>query len=196
MFVTDKDKTRQLYKFVRNSIPYFEKHKFDMCIFTQFINSDFFNKYDLFLIYVSVGSEVDTMNIIEYLLNNNKRVAVPVCSPKNLVFYNINSLDELCEGKFGIPAANESKAAKAIFSDNTLCLVPGICFDFYGYRIGYGGGFYDRFLSEYTVDTLGLCYERCICNRIPCENTDKSVDYILTDRCIRSSKHKEVSTYE
>lgn len=192
----DKKTARRLYKSVRNSLSYNEKTEFDIRIYTRFINSDFFKRYDLFLVYVSVGSEVDTMNIIRYLLNNNKRVAVPVCNQKEMIFFDINSLDELCEGQFGIPAANEKIALKTVFSDKTLCIVPGICFDLYGNRIGYGGGYYDRFLSENFVDTLGLCYERCICKCIPCEYTDRPVDFILTERSLRNSKFKEVSTYE
>ena len=163
----NKKQLRQLFKTVRSSLSFNEKQKFDLYIFTQFINSDYFKKYDLFLVYVSVGSEADSLNIIDYLINNNKRVAVPVCNQNTMNFFDINSLDELIKGKFGIPSVNEKTATKTVFTDKTLCIVPGICFDFYGNRIGYGGGFYDRFLSENPVDTLGLCYERCICNGIP-----------------------------
>lgn len=191
-----KTNTRKLYKAVRNSLTTIEKSECDNRIFSHFVNSDISDRYDLYLVYVSVGSEADTLNIIDYLLNNNKKVAVPVCDDTDMDFYEIKSLNELYIGKFGIPTVDVSSSSKIINFENTLCLVPGVCFDNFGYRIGYGGGYYDRFLSENPVKSVGLCYERCICNLIPNESFDKPVDFILSEYSLRNSKSKEVSTYE
>lgn len=192
----DKISTRKLYKSVRSSLSSSERAEFDKRIFARFANFFVSDQYNLYLIYVSVGDEADTLNIINYLLNNNKRVAVPVCNDKDMFFYEIRSLDELCAGKFGIPTVNTDLSEKIDEYKDAICIVPGICFDNYGNRIGYGGGYYDRFLSANPVKTVGLCYERCMCNSLPSENFDKSVDYILTESCLRNSKCKEVSTYE
>lgn len=192
----DKRNIRSLYKKIRKSVSLCEKTDFDTRIFTSFVNSDVFKSAEKIIIYVSVGDEPDTLNIIEYSLNNNKRVAVPVCIDNYMYFYEIYSVSELVPGKFGIPSVDIQINTEIADFENAVCVVPGICFDYFGNRIGYGGGYYDRFLSANAVKTIGLCYERCICNKLPIEKFDKSVNFILSEKCLRNSKYKEVSTYE
>lgn len=192
----DKINARKLYKQIRNSITPAEKSEWDKRIFTHFVNSDLFKSAELLLIYSSIGSEADTQGIIQYALNKGKRVAVPVCIGKTMFFYIINSLSELVIGKFGIPTADIGNNSKVTDFNNAICIVPAVCFDIYGNRIGYGGGYYDRFLSANPITAVGLCYERCICSKTAYEPFDMPVDYILTENCLRNSKCKEVSTYE
>lgn len=191
-----KKKIRSLYKNIRKYLSQCEKTDFDTRIFTTFINSDVYKSAEQIIIYVSVGKEVDTLNIIEYSLNNNKRVAIPVCIDKNMYFYEIHSLSELMPGRFGIPAVDIHISTEITDFEKAVCVVPGICFDSFGNRIGYGGGYYDRFLSVHSVKTVGLCYERCICSKLPEEKFDKQVNYILSEKGLRNSKYEEVSTYE
>ncbi len=191
----DKKETRDFYIKIRKNISSKEKNEFDRLIFTQFINSSLFNEFDTFLIYVSVNNEVATTDIINYLLYNNKKVAVPYCIGKEMNFYYINSLAELINGKFDIPSVDINKSQKCNFYSDALCIVPGVSFDNYGNRLGYGGGYYDRFLSENKNCTLGLCYERCLSDLLPTDIYDIKMDFILTEKCIRNHKDKEVSTY-
>ena len=162
----DKKSARKLYSKIRNSVSVTEKTEWDRCILTRFINSSLYLNCDLLLIYVSFGSEVGTKEIIEHALNCKKRVAVPFCNEKEMVFYEISSLSDLKIGKFGIPTVENGNNLFVTDFTNALCVVPGMCFDFKGNRIGYGGGYYDRFLSKNRVITVGLTYERCICNQI------------------------------
>lgn len=192
----DKKEQRKLYRKIRNSISETEQICFSEKIFSQLINSSFYKSAETVLVYVSVGSEVYTLNIIEHSLNNNKKVAVPVCNDNEMMFYEITSSDDLHEGKFGIPTVDVTKSIKVTDFRNCLCIVPALCFDFNGYRIGYGGGYYDRFLSEYRVKTVGLCYERCICDNISIDEFDYPVDYIITENKLRNSGTKGGSTYE
>ncbi len=191
----NKNELRDFYKKIRNNISECEKIQFDKMIFTSFINSFFIKKYDNFLIYVSVNNEVETANLIQFLLDNNKKVSVPNCQNRNMCFYSINSLDELTVGAFGIPSADISVCKKCENFDNTLCIVPAVSFDNNGNRLGYGGGYYDRFLSENKLPTIGLCYERCICELIPNESFDIKIDYVLTEQHLRNHITKEVPTY-
>lgn len=193
--MTDKKEVRKHYMNIRKSISDVEKSVSDNNIFTYFVNSSFFNDYDTFLIYISVNNEVDTMNIIRYLSDNNKKIAIPYCSGKEMDFYYIKSLDDLIEGKFGIPSVDIKASEKAKNFNNVLCIVPAVAYDFSGHRLGYGGGYYDRFLSVNNIDTLGLCYEKCIAENLPHESYDIKIDYVLTDSCLRNHKTKEVSTY-
>jgi len=112
----------------------------------------------LLLIYVSTEHEVDTRGIIRQAILEGKRVAVPRCVPATgrLEFCEIGSLEELAPGTMGIPEpAPDASRLIWDFADS-LCLVPGLCFDRLGYRVGYGKGYYDRFLADFGGDSLGL----------------------------------------
>lgn len=160
------------------------------------INSKFYKSADLLLTYVSVGSEADTRKLIEYSIKKGKQVAVPFCKGKEMQFYEINGLDELIEGEFGIPSVNMGYTLPVNNFENALCIVPGLCFDLYGNRIGYGGGFYDRFLEKHKVPTAALTYERCICSKIPSDSFDVRINRIITENYIKETLDKEASTYE
>lgn len=189
----NKSEFRKLYKSVRKSLGRREKYDFDKRIFTSLVNSSLFQKSKSVLVYVSVNDEVDTADIIRFALEEKKNVAVPYCSGNKMDFLEIHSEDDLSEGKFGIPTADPDKCK--VFNDfrDALCIVPGLSFDNFGNRLGYGGGFYDRFLENNKITTVGLTYERCISKIIPTEKYDIGIDYILTEKCLRNSK-EEVST--
>lgn len=188
MLVSDKKALRQHCKAVRNSIRCCEKAEMDERIFSLFTASDFFNNFSTFLIYVSFGSEADTRCIIDFALKSGKRVAVPYCRGENMLFYQINSLNDLIRGAFYIPTVDISKAVEITDFSDSLCIVPALAFDLSGNRLGYGGGYYDRFLSQNRVPTLGLCYEKCIISQIPAESFDIKINCILTENQFRNSK--------
>ncbi len=191
----NKIETRDFYLKIRKNLTLYEKRKYDEMIFIRFINSSFYFNFEVFLIYVSVNNEVETAEIIRYLLKNNKKVAVPYCSDSNMEFYYINSPEDLVKSRFGIPSVDIVKSEKFKNFDKALCIVPTVSFDNNGNRIGYGGGYYDRFLAENKLTTLGLCYERCMSENIPSESFDIKMDYVLTEKCLRNHRIKEVSTY-
>ncbi len=194
MFINDKKQLRELYKSVRSSLSDSERVEYGNRIFSQLINSSAYRNSLKILVYVSVGSEVDTREIINYSLRVGKTVAVPVCIGKNMFFSVINSVNDLIIGAYGIPSVREENICAVNDFDNSLCIVPALSFDAYGNRLGYGGGYYDRFLSDNDIFTIGICYERCISYVLPCEEHDIKVDYIMTEKSLRNSK-KEVSTY-
>ena len=195
MFINDKNKLRAFYKSVRNSVDSSQKNESDRRILTWLINFDIYLNSAFILIYVSFGSEVDTKALIEYSLGFGKRLAVPHCENNEMNFYEISSLNELVIGKFGIPTVTTGNNLPVDCFDGALCVVPGLCFDLYGNRIGYGGGFYDRFLEKHHIPTVGLTYEKCICNQIPYEEYDIKIDVIITENYFRNSE-KGGSTYE
>lgn len=183
-----KNNYRDLYSKIRNNISDEERKNINGCIYHKFIESDFWKNYNLFLIYISVKNEIDTSEIIRFLFENGKKVAVPYCSGNNMNFYYISSTDDLIKGKFGIPSVDKTASVKVKNFDKSLCIVPGLSFDNNGNRLGYGGGFYDRFLYNKKITTLGLCYEKCICKELPAENFDIAIDYVLTETCLRINK--------
>lgn len=144
---------------------------------------------DRVLAYVSRGGEVDTINIILRILDDGGAVYVPRCTPgeNTMNFYEIHSLEELEEGSFGIfEPVDECPAAPDI--NGALCLVPGLSFTEQGDRIGYGKGYYDRFLRENrekSLITVGLCYNELIRQELPVDETDEAVQYMITDKIIK-----------
>ncbi len=140
------------------------------------------------LCYVSSELEPDTTELIKMLLDAGKTVAVPRCEDRNgyMEFYCIKSLDELKTGEFGImepdigicPRLNIDEAED--FIGKSACIVPGLLFDTEGYRIGYGKGYYDRYLSRFSGITIGICYDENVMNMLVRDDYDKAVDYIIT----------------
>lgn len=131
--------------------------------------------------YLSFNQEVRTDPIIERAWADGKRVAVPKVIGKDMVFIWIDSFDDLGPGYYGItePIANDPVA-----DDKTaLVLMPGLAFDTEGHRVGYGGGFYDRFLEDEPNHPLvALCYDFQMFDRLEVEAHDIPVDLVITDR--------------
>lgn len=173
----NKQILRNRYKEIRKSIK--NKELLDNIIFNKIIELKEYKESKMILIYVSLNDEVDTFKLIEHSLEIGKEVAVPKCEGDNILFYNIKTLLDLQEGRFRIlePRTNE---VVDNFSDS-ICIIPGIAFDKENNRIGYGRGFYDRFLEEYDGIKIGLAYRECICDKIDNETTDIKMDIVLTD---------------
>ena len=135
----------------------------------------------------SKENEVDTRALIGTCLAQGKRVAVPVVMPgtKTLAHALINGLDQLVVGPWGLaqpdPAAAVWLPAEARID---LVVVPGLAFDRRGQRIGWGGGYYDRFLAQVQTVKIGLCYDELVLDCIPGEPHDVPVDLVVAETAI------------
>lgn len=163
-----------------------KKSECDKKIFDLFFSSELYKNSNLFLVYVSFGSEADTRNIINKIIGDKKRVAVPKCTGKGIMtFIEIKSLDELIPGKYGIPEPEYNDTARIDNYSGAVCLTPGAAFDIAGKRIGYGGGYYDRYLSvRPDILRAGICYSEFLFDAVPSEQHDISVSYIITEKGI------------
>ncbi len=149
----------------------------------RLILNEKFSEAELVLTYVSIGPEVSTRELITYALECGKRVAVPKCESGGIMhFHEIKSLDDLTDGRFDIPEPCEGCLAAEI-TENTVCIVPGMAFTPDGNRLGYGGGFYDRFLSANKgIYTIALGYDELITPALHCEEHDIRVNAIITEK--------------
>lgn len=132
-------------------------------------------------IYGSIGSEVDTWQAIEALWAMGVETYLPRCgSPGQMDFYRVSAMGQLEEGKFHLrePGAECQKLKEK----PDLMVVPAVAYDCQGWRVGYGGGYYDRYLEGSDTPTVGLCYERCLVEQAPREPHDRRVERILTER--------------
>ncbi len=155
----------------------------DALITERLRSLDIFNKADIVLLFASYCSEPSTWEFAAELIERSIPIAYPKCSDDGeMTFYRINSLDALHIGKYGIaePAGNIMDIPQ--ITDKTICIVPGLAFTVYGGRIGYGGGYYDRFLSKNPdVFTIALAYEKCITDELPAMEHDIKVKSIVTE---------------
>jgi 5-formyltetrahydrofolate cyclo-ligase len=135
------------------------------------------------LVYVSMPIEVDTREIIAKALSDGKHVAVPRCVPgtREMEFYLISSLDELTPGTFGVlePTPDPERLLKDF--SHSLCVVPALACDRNGYRLGYGGGYYDRFLRDYPGEKVLILYKCCLVAHLWHGRYDVPVDRIVTE---------------
>lgn len=135
------------------------------------------------LVYVSMPIEVDTREIITKALSDGKHVAVPRCVPgtREMEFYLISSLDELTPGTFGVlePTPDPERMLKDF--SHSLCVVPALACDRNGYRLGYGGGYYDRFLRDYPGEKVLILYKCCLVAHLWHGRYDVPVDRIVTE---------------
>lgn len=174
----NKNNLRKQYLNIRKSIKEEKKLKYDNEIFKKIINSSEYIKSKLVLVYVSLKEEVDTIKLIKQCLKENKKVAVPKCQGNTINFCYINSLEELKKGKFNLLEPENNNIV--LNFENSICIVPGICFDKEKNRVGYGKGYYDRFLEDYKGIKIGITYKECICDKIDTDKYDIKMDKIIS----------------
>ena len=159
------------------------KSEKDESIFRNLISLPEYTSAKTILAYASLEGEINTDRLIEYSLSDGKRVALPKCADGegNMDFYIINSLSDLKKGYFGLREPDPEKCEKVEDFSSSLLIVPGLIFDGAGYRLGYGGGYYDKFIKNFSFISVGLCYNSLIINEVVRENHDKSVDIIISE---------------
>lgn len=181
-----KNKLRAEAKEMRRTMNPEKKSVLDRKIKNKLTNLWAVREAEAVLCYVSTDIEVDTRDFINFLLKSGKPVAVPRCEKikTNMDFYFINSLDELSSGSFGVDEPNASEKTKVTKTDNTVCIVPAFMFDKSGYRLGYGKGYYDRYLSRYKGTAIGVCYSENVRDELFHGKYDRTVDMIITEKNI------------
>lgn len=191
--MSDKKQLRAHYKQLRKNMPLEDRLLCDQAVTDSFLESSFYKNCDELLIYVSFDIEVDTINIIKQALTE-KTVFCPRCvSGTNIMqFYRIDSFDCLVSGSYGILEPSTDLPMQTQFSENAVCVVPGLSFDRSGHRLGFGKGFYDRFLCDFSGVKVGLCYDGCCCESLPHDSYDICVDHLITEsRCVSFGLRKE-----
>ncbi|MGM9951635.1 MAG: 5-formyltetrahydrofolate cyclo-ligase [Lysinibacillus sp.] len=133
---------------------------------------------------ISGFPEVETRHIIEAFWEMGKTVAVPKCEPgtRNMTFYAIADFSQLEKVYMGIEEPIVDRTEYVAKEQIDVMIVPGVVFDEAGYRIGFGGGYYDRYLPGFKGEKVSLAFEEQVVGSIPAASHDIPVDIILTDR--------------
>lgn len=154
----------------------------DVKICDNLICSDIYLNAKIVLFYAALNDEINVDSCIQDALMLGKKVALPVCldGSGNMEFYYINSLNDLKTGFFGVREPDVSKCSICRDFDGSLCVVPAVAYDKNGYRLGYGKGYYDRFLENFSSLSVGLCYNEMVNDELPAGDYDLPVNYIIT----------------
>lgn len=183
-----KSNLRDKYKGMRGRMDIEDKRIIDEKITSKVVNLAEYNNTKIILIYISKNIEVSTYDIIRDAWSKGKNIGVPKCNIENMSmeFYYINSFDDVERGAFGLYEPINHKCSVVDNFSDSICIVPGFCFDVFGYRLGYGHGYYDRFLSGFTGIKIGVCYNEYVKTRLPRGRYDKPIDILVTDRYIKN----------
>ncbi len=178
-----KMRMRNDAKQYRLSLSAEEKQRNDRKIANKLLNLWTFREADTLLAYMSTEIEVDTRYLIERAWELGKKVAVPRCiaGTRNMVFQYISSFDDVENGAFGVLEPNVERCPEVTCFDNSICVVPALVFDKKCFRLGYGKGYYDRFLAAFKGTAVGICYESCRKESIPHGKYDKSLDLFISE---------------
>ena len=148
---------------------------------------DFFRNAKSIGAYYSIGSEVKTHDILQEILKSEKEVSLPKIAKKDLVFKKIRSLSDLEEGNFSVMEPKDyCEEVKKI----EVIIVPAIALTRDGHRLGYGFGYYDRYLSGKKLKTIALGYSKQIIKSFPYSDHDIRIDCIVTEDRVIMSKDK------
>ena len=183
----DKKELRKKYIKIRKSI--LEKDYKSDLIINKVLENNFFKEANVIAIYVNTMDEVFTEKLIIESFKLNKVVTVPkVINENEMRFYKIKSLDDLVSiSNFNIKEPMENVDNLVLPNEIDLFIVPGICFDKNRNRIGYGGGYYDKYLVNCSNSyKIGLAFNEQILDNLYIErdNTDIKLDEIITDKIL------------
>ena len=161
----DEAKTglRRRFRLERSAIPAAERVRVDAAIARHLVDLPAYCEADLILAYLSFAAEVETRGIIRRAWDDGKVVAIPRCAAgtRLMGWHRIDTFGGLVRSPLGVdePADDPSTLVDPASASSVLALVPGLAFDARGYRLGYGGGFYDVFLAGFAGTSVGLCRE-------------------------------------
>lgn len=185
----DKKALRKEILAKRNIMDAIEKEEKDRKILDEFYESNYYREAKNIFIYISYDSEINTKGIIKKALRDNKKIYVPRTEFKTRLMdaVEITSLNNLIESEYGIlePSVEEPHIDP---NEIDLIVVPGVAFDRNGGRMGYGAGFYDRYFKKINEDNmkkvikLALAYDFQILEKIPMNEQDVPVNYIITEK--------------
>lgn len=171
------------------AMPKAYRNSIDRGVLSMLRALDLYRDAGLVLVYVPFHEEIDTRPVIGNALGDGKRVAAPVFDSRtaSLDFYEITSADQIVPDGRGMRSAPTPDARPLGVRDflGSVCLVPGLVFDGEGYRVGYGAGYYDRFLQFYPGNKVGLVRSLQVSsNPLPRQEGDVAVDVLVSEGSI------------
>ncbi len=183
----DKQELRRVLKQKRNALSLEEKKEKDEAIRQSILSSRAWRRADTVLLYAPLAGEPDLIPLVKEARRAGKQVAFPRCDTEtgSMTFHILETGKKLFPGAYGIP---EPTADYPLLSPSprTLCLIPALSLDPHGNRLGWGKGYYDRFLTGFEGVKAGVVHRDMMLSQLPTDDGDVPVDLIFTDRGERS----------
>ncbi len=193
-----KGEIRSYIKGLRNELPVTLRNEYNRQIQEHLYALKDFKESDMLFTYLSFGSEVDTTAIINKAFEMNKQVYIPKVEDNDMNFYLIPSLDGLIKSKFGVLEPDSSIHQRYVsslsgnnLSAKKLMLIPGLAFDKSGNRVGYGAGYYDRFLGRHSQTEwikIALAYEFQIMEQLTTNKFDIPTESVVSSEGVIKCK--------
>ncbi len=194
-----KAELREKYLAMRAAIPQEKRDAMSRAICSRATSLSGFRLAETILLYSPKPVEVDVTPIARAAWESGKSVAFPRChrpegSFPYMTYHIVNSLDELEPGSFGLYEPSESAPLYDPQSDTrgSLAFAPAIAFDKYGYRLGYGGGYYDRFFNAYNGSVIGVIFSEFIVPSLPHGRYDIRAGLLITEKGVRATLENQV----
>ena len=178
MTASDKVSLRRELLAARHALSDLERAERDEMLCDILLSSPLLSSPRCVLLYAAVRGEIDLARLATALEARGIPTAYPITERGGVMHFHVCRRAELTPGRYDIPEPPHD-APLAPLGDGTLCLVPGLAYDADGYRIGYGGGYYDRFLAHFPGISIGIC-EKPVDFPLPRDTYDRKVDYLLT----------------
>lgn len=177
MIIADKKELRKKMMSLRGQLSESERNRAEILITERLLGHQWFYRAEILLAYASYGSELSTNMLLQEALKQNKKVYLPKVSGNEMQFYRIDSLKDLQKGYKGIPepVTNEKFEYNRNIVDKCLMLMPGLAFDVMKNRLGYGKGFYDRYLADkedLQLKTIAIGFRCQLLEEIPVDEND------------------------
>ncbi|HJV45460.1 MAG TPA: 5-formyltetrahydrofolate cyclo-ligase [Bacillota bacterium] len=181
----DKKELRKMVLQVREALDKNQSRVKSEIISQRILNLPQYQKATCVFTFIPFGHEVDIRPVLEDGIKQGKRMVIPktFTKEKYIATYEFTDWNQLVAGVYGILEPDPGKAIEVRPDEIDFIVIPGVAFDRMGGRLGYGGGFYDRFLSNYDrlPSLVAVCFQEQLVERIPMKPHDFKVDYIITD---------------
>ena len=191
----EKDAIRVACAERRDAMSREEKLELDSKIIQVATSLVSFRHADIILLYAPIKSEIDVMPIFQLAKEKGKRVAFPKCNKeeRTMKFHFVDSIEEMEPCAYGIREPKEENEVydPELTKGSALCFVPGLAFDVYGYRLGYGKGYYDKFMHTFKGSCVGVAYTHQILPSLPKGKYDKHCDILITEKGIKTLKQEK-----
>lgn len=173
-----KNQQREIMRQLRSTLTFAEVEQFSQQIFESLKCIISTRKEKDYFVYNSFGNEVSTNQIIEYLLKHNKNVFLPRVENDDMVAVKINANTQYLISKFGI----REPIGKSTDINNFIAIMPCLAIDKSGNRLGYGGGYYDRFLANKKAYKIAVCFDFQLIEKIDADVYDIPCDMAVTNK--------------
>lgn len=189
-----KEKVRRRALETRNALAGEWRFETSRIIVEKLLATEWYRKSEILLSYCSIHSEVDTRELNERIQADGKQLFLPRidAGEKTMCFYKVEDLKKLKKGNFGVPEPRGSESVEQVMEsgafskEKILMVMPGVAFDTKRRRLGYGGGFYDRYLQRYGTRFISvmIAFAEQEAWIIPAETCDVKPEHIVTQKTI------------